>query len=184
MKNPFKDNKALSQPVTTMILLVIPVMLTGGVAMYAYQIIGNELQMEVIVVSNQHVWIYDNGSSFAGFEVDNLGGRDSIIQKVEVRGVEVPWATVYYFKTPLIITDLLNCPNLNGHSWTNYEYTPGTVANFTQTLSDITLPSGYTIVVFIENPDNIRVSDVGNSISLTVFTEHSQYQVLCNAQSA
>ena len=184
MKNPFRDTKAISQPVTTMILLVVPVMLTGGVVMYAYQIIGSELQTEVIMVSNQHIWIYEDSSSFAGFEIDNLGGRDVIIDKIEVRGVEAPWSTIYYFKTPLVVTDLLNCPALSGHIWINFEYTPGTVANFTQASSDIPLPSGYTIVAFIENPDNICVNDAGTSISITFYTERTQYQVLCNAQSA
>jgi len=89
-----------------MILLVIPVMLTGGVVMYAYQIIGTELQIEAVMVSNQHVWIYENDSSFAGFEIDNIGGQDIIIDKIEVRGVEVLWATIHYFKAPLIVTDL------------------------------------------------------------------------------
>jgi hypothetical protein len=184
MKNPLTNKKALSQPVTTMILLVIPVMLTGGVVMYAYQIIGTELQMEAIMVSNQHIWIYESDSSFAGFEIDNIGGRDIIIDKIEVRGVEVLWATVHYFKAPLMVTDLLNCPSLSGQSWDNFEYTPGTVANFTQAASDVPLSSGYTIVLFIESPDNIRVGDTGSSIGITVYTDRAQYQVLCNAESA
>ncbi len=184
MKNPLTNKKALSQPVTAMILLVVPVMLTGSVVMYAYQIVGTQLQVDAVVVSNHHVWIYDDASSFAGFELDNIGGRDIVIDKIEVRGTEVLWATVHYYKTELIITDLLNCPSHDGQRWVNFEYTPGTAANFTQATGDIPLPSGYTIVVFIENPDNLRVGDTGASISITVYTDRAQYQVLCNAESA
>lgn len=184
MRNPLTDRKALSQPVTAMILLVVPVMLTGGVVMYAYQIVGSELQMEAVAVSNQHIWIYGDGSSFAGFEMDNIGGRDAVISKIEVRGTEVLWATVHYYKAQLMVTDLLNCPSQSGQSWNNFEYTPGSTANFTQATGDVVLPSGYTIVVFIEDPDNIRVGDTGASVSVTIYTDRAQYQVLCNAESA
>ncbi len=184
IKEPFRNKKALSQTVTTMILLVIPIILTGGVAMYSYQIIDSNLQTEVIIVSKQYIWIYGNDSSFAALEIDNVGGRDALIDKIEVRGVEVLWPTIHYFKTLLIVTDLPNSPISNGNNWTNFEYTPGTVENFTQASSDIPLPSGYTIVLYIENPDNIIIKDVGTYVSITVYTKQTQYQILCSAQSA
>ncbi|RJS74318.1 hypothetical protein CW712_06760 [Candidatus Bathyarchaeota archaeon] len=184
MKRLLREKKALSQPVTTMILLVIPVMLTGGVVMYAYQIIGASLETELIVLSNQKIWVYQNGTSFAAFEVDNIGGKDIVIDKLEVRGVEASWSTVYYFRTQLTVTDTLNCPNASGHRWTNFEYTPGNISDFTQASGDIPLPSGFTLVVYIVNPDNVRLDDIGNTISITVFTESAQYQVLSDVKSA
>ncbi|MBS7615452.1 hypothetical protein KEJ18_06985 [Candidatus Bathyarchaeota archaeon] len=183
MRNPLKDLKALSQTVTTMILLVIPVMLSGGVAMYAYQLISSEIQIEVVTISKQYIWIFEDGSSYAALEIDNIGGRDALIDKIEVRGVEVLWSTVYYYKTTLIITDSLNCPENGNHSWINFEYTPSKVANFTQASGDIPVPSGYTIAIYIKNPDNLTVNDVGRAVSITIYTGNAQYQVFCYAQS-
>ncbi len=183
MRNPLKDRKALSQTVTTMILLVIPVMLSGGVAMYAYQLISSEIQIEIVTISKQHIWIFDNGSSYAALEIDNIGGRDVLVDKIEVRGVEAPWSTIYYYKTTLIITDLLNCPQNGNQDWTNFEYTPGKIANFTQASSYILIPSGYTIAIYIKDPDNLTVNDVGRAVSITIYTGNAQYQVICYAQS-
>lgn len=168
MRNPIKNRKALSQTVTTMILLVVPVMLSGGVAMHAYQLISSETQLEVVTISKQYIWIFEDGSSYVALEIDNIGGRDAVIEKIEVRGVEVPWSTVYYYKTTLIITDSLNCPKNDNHSWINFEYALNKVANFTQSSNDIPLPSGYTLAIYIKNPDNLMVNDVGKVIVITI----------------
>jgi len=184
MGSLLRNRRALSQPVTTMILLVIPVMLTSGVVMYAYQIIGNQVEMELLTISNQYIWVYDDGSSFAAIQIDNIGGKDVLIDKILVRGVEVPWSTVYYYRTTLIVTDVLNCPNSSGNDWSRFEYTPGNMSEFTQATGDLSLPSGYTFIIYIEQPDNIRLGDIGASVSISVITKNARYDVLCIVQSA
>ena len=179
-----RNRSALSQPVTTMILLVIPVMLTGGVVMYAYQIIGSQIELELLTISNQNIWVYEDGTSFAAIQVDNIGGKDVLIDKLQVRGVDVSWSAVYYYRTTLIVTDVLNCPNASGNDWSNFEYTPGNTTAFTQATNDLSLPSGYSLVIYIEQPDNIRLEDIGASISISVITTNARYDVLCTVQSA
>lgn len=179
-----RNKDALSQPVTTMILLVIPVMLTGGVVMYAYQIIGSQVEMELLTISNQYIWVYEDGASFAAIQIDNIGGKDVLIDKLQVRGVDVPWSTVYYYRTTLIATDVLNCPNASGNNWSSFEYTPGNTTAFTQATDDLSLPSGYTFVIYIEQPDNIRLEDIGASVSISVITKNARYDILCTVKSA
>ena len=179
-----RDTKGLSQPVTTMILLVIPVMLTGGVVMYAYQIIGSQAEMEILIISNQHIWVYNDGASFAALQIDNVGGKDVLIDEIRIRGVEAPWSTIHYSRSTLISIDALNCPNASGNDWSMFEYTPGNSTEFTQANGDLTLPSGYTLVIYIEHPDNIRLEDIGASVSISVITKNARYEVLCIVQTA
>ncbi|HDJ04850.1 MAG TPA: hypothetical protein ENF85_02500 [Candidatus Bathyarchaeota archaeon] len=183
MKMIERSSKALSAPVTSMILLVVPVMLAGGVIMYAYQLMEMRINVEVLRLSNQHIWVYDNGTSFAAFVIENLGGRDIVIDKIYVRGVEVPWSTIYYFRNSSSISTELNCPN-STHSWSSFEYTKGKVASFSVADGEITLASGCTLIIFIENPDNISPNDVGTNVSIVIFTENGQYYIECIVKTA
>jgi len=183
MMRTVKNRKALSAPVTTMILLVVPVMLAGGVIMYAYQVTETMIQVEILRLSNQHVWVYDNGTAYAAIVIENLGGRDVVIDRIHVRGVEVPWSTVYYFRNSSAIATELICPN-STHTWSNFEYTENRVASFSAASGDITLASGYTVIIFIENPDNISPKDIGTNVGIAVFTENGQYYVECSVESA
>jgi hypothetical protein len=184
MKKLGRNRKALSAPVTTMILLVVPVMLTGGTVMYAYQIISNETQLEILRLYNQHIWIYGNGTSFAAIVIDNAGGRDALIDKIEVRGVESPWTTVHYLKTSSPIPATLNCPNATNHSWAAFQYTENVTAAFAVANADIPLASGNTLIIFMKNPDNITPADIGKTVCITVFTMNAHCYLECNVQSA
>ena len=184
MRFPAVNKKGLSQPVTAMILLVIPVVLTGGVVMYAYQIIENQVALEILSVKNQHIWVYESGESFAAVQIDNLGGKDVLIDKIQVRGVDVDWSRIYYYRTKLIAVDTLNCPDAHENNWDRFEYTPGNTTSFLRATGDLTLPSGCTLIIYIENPDNIRLGDVGSSVSISVITKNARYDVFCVVDSA
>ena len=184
MRFPAVNKKGLSQPVTAMILLVIPVVLTGGVVMYAYQIIENQVTLEILSVKNQHIWVYESGESIAAVQIDNLGGKDVLIDKIQVRGVDVDWSTVYYYRTALITIDVLNCPDPHENDWERFEYTPGNTTRFIRATGDLTLPSGCTLIIYIEDPDNIRLGDVGSSVSISVITKNARYDVFCVVDSA
>jgi len=184
MRFPAVNKKGLSQPVTAMILLVIPVVLTGGVVMYAYQIIENRVALEILSVTNQHIWVYESGESFAVVQIDNLGGKDVLIDKIQVRGVDVDWSRIYYYRTKLITVEVLNCPDAHENNWDRFEYTPGNTSRFIRATGDLTLPSGCTLIIYIENPDNIRLGDVGSSVSISVITKNARYEVFCVVDSA
>ena len=183
MKNMIHSGKSLSNVVSTLIILVVSVLLAGVVTMYAINITSTRTQQEALKLTKEAIWVYGNGTAFAGVVVDNVGGRDVVIDKVQVRGVEADWTKAYYLRLPLALSTSLNCPN-GTIDWTNFPYTLGKVGNFTTDSYDKPLASGDTIIIYIINPESVSVSDIGVTIGVTVFTENAQYYVECNVKSA
>ena len=93
------SERGLSQVVTTLILLVVAVLLASVVTYYATNITMTRTQEEEVHINKQHVWVNRTGA-VAAFKVHNLGGRDILIDKIAVRGVENPWSRVYYYRVP------------------------------------------------------------------------------------
>ncbi len=183
MKAILRSNRALSTVVTSLIILVVSVLLAGVVTMYAVNITSTRTQQEQLKVPKREVWVYGNGTAFAALSIDNVGGRDVVIDKIQVRGVEATWTTVYYLRRSTALSTSLNCPN-STHAWTGFTYTESTTADFTAASVDLPLQSGDTFVVYITTPDSIGVNDIGQTIGITVFTENAQYYVECNAKAA
>ena len=176
-----KNRKALSTVVTTLIILVVSVLLATVVTFYAINVTTTRVQEESLLITKLHIW--HNGTTFseAAFLIINTGGRDVVIDKITVRGQECLWTSVYYAKTNNTISDDLTYvePNPNGtllgRSWGSY--------SLTQASSDVLLKSGYTMIVYIANPDHISVNDIGVSIGVTVFTSNAQYYKETNVQA-
>jgi hypothetical protein len=183
MKNHIRNRKALSNVVSTLIILVVSVLLAGVVTMYAINITSTRTQQEQLKLTKQALWVYGNGTAIAALSIDNVGGRDVVVDKVQVRGVEADWSTVYFIRLGTAIPTSLNCPNAT-HSWTDFLYTSGNVADFATDTHDKPLASGDSLIIFIEDPDSVSVNDIGVTIGITVFTENAQYYVECNVQSA
>ncbi|RJS79081.1 hypothetical protein CW708_02905, partial [Candidatus Bathyarchaeota archaeon] len=101
--------------------------------------------------------------------------------KITVRGQECSWSSVYYNKTTDTINNDLTyvTPNTNGtllgKSWDSY--------SLTQASDDLLLKSGYTMIVYIAQPDHVSVSDVGVTVGVTVFTSNAQYYKEANVQA-
>ena len=186
MTRLIKNRKALSTVVTTLIILVVAVLLATVVTFYAINVVTTRVQEESLSIYKQHIW--QNGTTFAegAFLVINTGGRDFVIDKISVRGQESPWSTVYYNKTQRAISPDLYylAPNSNGSlvgqsvtlSAINY---PLTRAN-----DDLILKSGWSMIVYITNPDTVSVSDIGVTVGFTVFTANAQYYKETNVGAA
>jgi len=183
MKKLISNRKALSNVVSTLIILVVSVLLAGVVTMYAINITSTRTQQEQLKLTKQAIWVYGNGTAYAAVAVDNVGGRDVVIDKVQVRGVEGPWSSVYFIRLGMAISTSLNCPN-STHTWTGFLYTSGKVADFANDTFDKPLASGDSMIIYIEQPDSVSVNDIGVTIGVTVFTENAQYYVECNVKSA
>jgi len=183
MKKLIRNRKALSNVVSTLIILVVSVLLAGVVTMYAINITSTRTQQEQLKLTKQAIWVYGNGTAYTGVAVDNVGGRDVVIDKIQVRGVEAQWTSVYFIRLNKTISTSIYCPN-STHTWTGFLYTSGRVADFTSEDNDKPLASGNTMIVYIENPDSISVNDIGVTIGITVYTENAQYYVECNVNSA
>ena len=55
------------------------------------------------------------------------------------------------------------------------------IFNFATT--DLVLKSGYTLLVYIVNPDSITINDIGLTVSITLYTAQAMYYQECNVQA-
>ena len=188
MRLRISNEKALSTVVTTLIILVVSVLLAGVVTMYAINITSTRTQQEDLRLSKQEVWYNVTGSyGYAAFTIDNVGGRDVVIDKIQVRGVEASWSNVAYLRLSSSVSGSLLVPNGSYSSslpGTNFVYVSGTSGDFSTASNDLPLHSSDTMVIYIKNPDSISANDIGTTIGITVFTENAQYYVECNVKAA
>ncbi len=176
------NKRGLSEVVSTLILLVVAVLLSGVIAYYATNITTTRTATEEIQFANAHVWV-NSSSAVAAFKLQNLGGRDILIDKFNVRGVTSQWADVWIYRVP-------SGTSVNGDmNITSYS---GLVAGgvvidgntYNLSVADIPLVSGGEVLVYIKDPDNIQVDDIGTSVSMAVFTNNAQYITETNVESA
>ena len=167
-----KNKKALSTVVTTLIILVVSVLLATVVTFYAINVTTTRVQEEFLHLTKQHVWYGLNGTGYTGeaaIMVINTGGRDVVMDKITVRGQECDWGNVYYNITTPFTADLPFLANLT-------TLTPAT--------DDITLKSGETMVIYIDDPDSIALNDIGTTVGITIFTANAQYYKETNVEAA
>jgi hypothetical protein len=186
--NFLKNKKALSTVVTTLIILVVSVLLATVVTFYAINVTTTRVQEESLHLTKQHVWYNTTGAwAEAAIVIVNTGGRDVVLDKITVRGQECAWSDVYFWRsnTEVISADLnVTTTELTGTSFnmnSTFLYGDGT---FEQATDDPTLISGYTMVVYIKNPDSIALNDVGIPVGITIFTSNAQYYKETNIQAA
>ena len=187
--NILKNRKALSTVVTTLIILVVSVLLATVVTFYAINVTTTRVQEESLYLTKEHVWYNTAGDwAEAAIVIVNTGGKDIVLDKITVRGQESPWANVYYWRTntETITSDLnVTATDLTGPTFNmsaTFNYGIGNV--FNQSTSDLTLKSGWTLVVYITSPDSVGLNDVGTTVGITVFTANAQHYKECNVQAA
>ena len=181
-----KNEKGLSVVVTTLIILVVSVLLATIVTFYAINVVTTRVQEESLHLSKQHVWYNTTGAwAQAAIVIVNTGGRDVVIDKISVRGQDCPWNNVYYWRTDnvTVSNDLEVTPtNITGVTFDIK--VQGEMRTFRQADDDLTLRSGWTIVIYIMNPDSIALNDVGITVGITVFTSNAQYYKEANIEAA
>ncbi len=188
MKSLLKSRKGLSTVVTTLIILVVSVLLATVVTFYAINVTTTRVQEESIQVTKLHFW--NNGSTFseAAFLIINTGGRDLVLDKIAVRGQQSEWDTVYFNKTQAGISPDLTyiTPNANG-TLQGLSVTLGT-ATYTLTQgiagNDMILKSGWSMIIYMTNPDSLSVNDIGVTLGVTIFTANAQYYKESNVEAA
>jgi len=185
MRNILKSKKALSTVVTTLIILVVSVLLATVVTFYAINVTTTRVQEESLLVNKLHIWCNSSGGWTTGaFVVINTGGKDVVFDKIAVRGQESPWANVYYWATNTVtISDDLTVNDtalVDGVQLT----VEGLPRTFDQATTDLTLQSGYTMVVYIDSPDTISQTDIGVTVGVTIHTMNAQYYKECNVEAA
>ena len=176
-----KDRKGLSEVVSTLILLVVAVLLASVATYYATNITMTRTETEELQFGKEHVWVNSTGA-IAAFKVSNLGGRDILLDKISIRGVTEEWTNVFIYRVPsgtTISSDLTVC----NYSDMAGGFTQDTRAYVTVS-GDIPLVSGGEILVYIIDPDNIQIDDIGTTVSLSLHTNNAQYITECNVESA
>lgn len=186
MKRFTRSRKGLSTVVTTLIILVVAVLLASIVTFYAINVVTTRVQEESLQIFKQHIW--HNGTTFAegAFLIINTGGRDVVIDKISVRGQESAWSTVYYNKTTNTISPDLYyiVPNTNGTLLGQTVTLGANTYPLTQAADDLILRSGWSMIVYVTNPDSISVNDIGVTVGFTVFTANAQYYKECNVEAS
>lgn len=181
MVSSIRKDKALSQVVSTLILLVVAVLLAAVATYYATNITMTRTENEQILLGKTHVWVNSTGA-IAAFKVQNLGGKDILLDKISVRGVESSWSDVFIYRLPggtSITDDLTVC---------NYSDMAGGFTHDGETYStvsgDIPLTSGSELLVYIKDPDNVQIDDIGSSVSISITTNNAQHIIEVNVESA
>ena len=172
MRSLLKGKKGLSTVVTTLIILVVSVLLATVVTYYAINMTTTRVQEENLRVSKAHIWA-NSSVAQAAFVIVNIGGRDTLIDKFQVRGQDIAWnaSEVFYLRQSTAST-------------TDLTYDSNPNASMTGADNDLSLKSGECLQVYIQNPGSISVDDIGTTCSITVFTASAQYKVEVNVESA
>jgi hypothetical protein len=189
MKNILKNRKALSTVVTTLIILVVSVLLAGVVSYFAINVTSTRVQEESLHLTYQHIWVDSEGNAEGAIMITNTGGRDVVINKIAVRGQTSAWTDVYYLMAASydagLTTDL---PHLDQTADPSELAVGASVAGFAAVLAqastNLVLPSGQTIVIYVESPDSITINDIGLTVAFTVFTSQAMYYKETNVNAA
>jgi len=190
MRRILQNRLALSTVITTLIILVVSVLLAGVVSYFAINVTSTRVQEECLHITKNHVWHNGSSRALASMMIINTGGRDLVIDKISVRGQECEWnsTSTDKFVTYCRTTDSISAdlPYVDGFArdGTNTEVTIGTSNyNFTVATDDLILRSGYTMLVYIENPDSISINDIGLTVSIEIFSAQAMYYRESNVQA-
>ena len=181
-----RGRKALSQVITTLIILVVAILLATVVCYFAINVVSTSVQQESLNLTYQHVWFSTTDQmAEAAIMITNTGGRDVVLQTVAVRGQTVPTTNLFWFP----VTTIGDLPYVSQKP-TNITSTtpiPGSYGNttnidFTATTGPITLTSGKTIALYMTGsttpafaPGSVTVNDVGLTIAISIFTAQATY---------
>lgn len=161
-------------------------LITSRGSLFQYTAIAESYQEESLHLSKQHVWYNTSGEwAEAALVIINTGGRNVVIDDIVVRGQQCPWSNVYYWRTnDITISDDLQVTSTPITGDTFNITVQGTERVFQQATNDLTLEVGWTVVIYIMNPDSIHSNDIGVTVGITVFTINAQYYIEANVEPA
>jgi hypothetical protein len=184
MRNILKNRTALSTVVTTLIILVVSVLLAGVVTYFAINVTSTRVQEENLHLTKQHVW-HNMTVAQGALLIVNTGGRDVVIDKFACRGQESSWANVYYNITVGAIEADFVFNQTLADATSDVSIMVGAIEyDFIQATTDLVLPSGQTMLMYIQEPDSISVNDIGLTVAMTAFSSQAMYYKETNVQAA
>ncbi len=185
-----KNRFALATVITTLIILVVSILLAGVLTYFATNVVSTRVQQESVSVKNAHIWVTPAGKAEGAIMISNLGGRDVVIGKIEVRGIPCAWGTIY----SLYAVNTGNTPDAGltlslpymTYPVTAEPVTTGLTQLFANNLANaggqLVLSSGGVMVIYINDPNSVNINDIGTTIGITVFTAQGMYYTETNVQ--
>ncbi len=101
------NRRAISTVLTTIIILVASVVLGSGVVVYGTSLFQGGTQQEAISVQGVQLWVNGtdaNGIAWGAAAVRNSGDKILSVDKIEVRGTNVPFSQWYVDTDPDRVT--------------------------------------------------------------------------------
>jgi hypothetical protein len=177
-----KNRYALSTVVTTLIILVVSILLASVLTFFATNVVSTRVQEESLYVSKQHIWVTAAGVSEGAVMVTNNGGRDVVINKISVRGQASLWGDVFYARAAAgddltADLDFVATPVVATNDF-------GLTDTAHQATTNLILPSGSTIVIYVNSPDSIGLNDIGLTVSIAIHSAQAVYYSEVNIQAA
>ena len=125
MNTKLSKKRAISTVLTTVIILVSSVVLGSGVVLYGTSLFQGGTQTEAITVSGVKMWVHGtdaNGLAWGAAKIRNTGDKVLSVDKIDVRGSEVPFSQWYADTTVNATTFQLA---LNHSGWDDSEVKGG-----------------------------------------------------------
>lgn len=178
-KDLLRDQRGLSQVVSTLIILVTTVLMASGtVAYYSIVVTSSALKQEQLALDKVHIWVNTSGAQ-AAFIVENIGGRDALIDTIEVKYIEIPWENVYHASAADGALTPAQHLNITG----SFNHTIGeTMLSFDMATESIVLPVGEAVILYIDQPDSLDVGHLGTLASIAIYTSSNQYTALVEVE--
>ena len=98
MKTKISKKRAISTVLTTVIILVSSVVLGSGVVLYGTSLFQSGTQQESISATGIKVWVHTeaaDGLSWGAAKVRNTGDKVLSIDKIQIRGADIPFSQWY-----------------------------------------------------------------------------------------
>jgi len=116
MKTKLSKKRAISTVLTTVIILVSSVVLGSGVVLYGTSLFQGASQTEEISIAGTKLWVHNSdttGIAWGATTVRNSGDKVVTLDKITVRGVEIPFSQ-WYVDTTLSIAEFSAALNHTG----------------------------------------------------------------------
>ena len=160
--------RGLSQTVTTLLILTTSVLMAGGtLTFYGGSIAANAMKMEQLYIRTTHIWTNSSGSQ-AALHVENVGGRDALVDALEFSDVEEPWDSIYY--ADYGNASLVPVCGLN----ITAPFALGNVT-FQRAQGSVLIPAGESLFIYVDQPDSIDTGDLGNVVTIIVYSSTLPY---------
>jgi len=178
----FRRERGLSNILTTLILLIIAVLLAFVVTYYSTNAVFIRSETEEIHFRNEHIWVNSTGA-VAAFKLQAFGGKDVLIDEIRVRGVEQSWTDVYCYRVP---SSTSITGDMNVTSYARFSGASVTIDGrvYDQATDDIPLCSGSELLVYIKDPDNVKVGNEGKKATISIVTNNAKYTTELNVDTA